>query len=190
LVPVAERRLPLVTTANREEDIRDALAFSDRAAIEIVIHGGAEADRVAALLKERNVPVILGERLALPSREDDFHASSYQLAGALVKAGIKVAFSSGSSTDVRLLPYNAAISVAWGMGRDEAIEALTIHAAEILGVADRVGSLEPGKDANLFIAKGDPLEVKTEITRVFIAGRDVGTANKHLALYEKYIGRP
>jgi imidazolonepropionase-like amidohydrolase len=190
LVPVAERRLPLVTTANLEEDIRDVLAFADRAKVDIVIWGGAEADRVAGLLKARNIPVILGERLVLPSREDDFHASSYQLAGELARAGLKVAFSSGDNTDVRLLPYNAAMSVAWGMSREDAIEALTIDAAEILGVADRVGSLEPGKDANLFIAKGDPLEIRSEVTHVFIAGTDVGVANKHLALYEKYIRRP
>jgi imidazolonepropionase-like amidohydrolase len=190
LVPVVERRLPLITTANREQDIRDAIAFADRARVNIVIAGDAEANHVAALLKEKNVAVILGDRLTMPSREDDFHASSYQLAGELAKAGVKVAFSSGDSTNTRLLPYNAAISVAWGMDRDLAIKALTIHAAEILGVADRLGSLQPGKDANLFIARGDPLEIRTTITHVIIGGVDVGLANKHLALYEKYIKRP
>jgi imidazolonepropionase-like amidohydrolase len=189
LVPVVEQRLPLITTANREQDIKDALAFADRAKVNIVIAGGAEANYVSGLLKDKNIPVILSERLTVPAREDDFHASSYQLAGELSKAGVKVAFSTGDSTNVRLLPYNAAISVAWGMNRDDALKALTIDAAEILGVADRVGSLEPGKDANLFIAKGDPLEIRTEITRVFIQGNDVGLSNKHYALYEKYINR-
>ena len=189
LVPVVERRLPLITAASREHDIRDAVAFADRAKINIVIAGGGEARYVAALLKERNIPVILSDRLTLPTREDDSHAASYQLAGELAKAGVKVAFSTGTTTNVRLLPYQAAMSVAWGMPREEALRALTIHAAEILGVADRVGSIAPGKDANLFIAKGDPLEVRTEITHVFVAGNDVGLANKHLALYEKYITR-
>jgi imidazolonepropionase-like amidohydrolase len=189
LVPVVERRLPLITTANREHDIKDAVAFADRAKVNIVISGGAEANYVARLLKEKNVPVILSHRLTLPAREDDFHASSYQLAGELSKAGVKVAFSTGNNTNVRLLPYNAAMSVAWGMSRDDALKALTMNAAEILGVADRVGSLEPGKDANLFIAKGDPLEIRTEIARVFIEGNDVGLSNKHYALYEKYINR-
>jgi imidazolonepropionase-like amidohydrolase len=190
LVPVVERRLPLVTTANREADIREAIAFADRARVDVIIVGGAEADRVARLLSEKNVPVILGDRLTMPSREDDFHAASYQLAGELVKAGVKVAFSSGDSTNVRLLPYSAAMSVAWGLSRDDALKALTIDAAEILGVADRVGSIEAGKDANLFISKGDPLEVRTQVTHVIIEGRDVGVANKHLALYEKYSKRP
>jgi imidazolonepropionase-like amidohydrolase len=189
LVPVVEKRLPLITTANREQEIRDAVAFADRAKVNIVIAGGAEAAYVAPLLKEKNIPVILSERLSMPSREDDFHAASYQLAGELVKAGVKIAFSTGDNTNVRLLPYNAAISVAWGLNRDDALKALTINAAEILGVADRLGSLEAGKDANLFIAKGDPLEIRTEITHVFIAGNDVGMGNKHQALYEKYINR-
>ena len=126
----------------------------------------------------------------MPTREDDFHASSYQLAGELARAGVEVAFSTGDNTNVRLLPYNAAISVAWGMDRDAALKALTIGAAQILGVADRVGSIEAGKDANLFIAKGDPLEIRTPITHVFIRGNDVGLANKHQALYEKYMNRP
>ena len=189
LVPVVERKLPLITAANREQDIKDAIAFADRAKVNLVIAGGAEATYVAGLLKEKNIPVILSDRLTMPSREDDFHASSYQLAGELAKAGVKIAFSTGDTTNVRLLPYSAAMSVAWGMGRDEALKALTMNAAEILGVSDRVGSLEPGKDANLFISKGDPLEIRTEITRVFIEGNDVGLANKHYALYEKYISR-
>ena len=189
LVPVVERRLPLITAASREHDIRDAVAFADRAKVNIVIAGGGEARYAAALLKERNIPVILSDRLTLPTREDDFHASSYQLAGELAKAGVKVAFSTGGNTNARLLPYQAAMSVAWGMPREDALRALTIHAAEILGVADRIGSIAPGKDANLFVAKGDPLEIRTEITHVFIAGNDVGLGNKHLALYEKYITR-
>jgi imidazolonepropionase-like amidohydrolase len=190
LVPVVERKLPLITAADREQDIRDAVAFADRAKVNIVIAGGEEAAYVAPLLKAKNVPVILGERLTMPAREDDFHASSYQLAGDLHQAGVRIAFSTGNNTNVRLLPYNAAMSVAWGLEREAALRALTIGAAEILGVADRIGSLEAGKDANLFIAKGDPLEVRTPITHVFIQGQDVGLANKHLALYEKYIKRP
>jgi imidazolonepropionase-like amidohydrolase len=82
------------------------------------------------------------------------------------------------------------MSVAWGMNRDAALKALTIDAAEILGVADRVGSLEPGKDANLFVATGDPLEVRTRMTHIFINGKDVGIDNKHERLYQKYIARP
>jgi imidazolonepropionase-like amidohydrolase len=190
LIPVVERKLPLVTTVNRAQDIRDAVAFADRVKVNIVISGGTEANLVAPLLKEKNVPVILGNILSLPANEDAFHAANYQLAGELAQAGVKVAFATGDSAYVRIVPYHAAMSVAWGMKRDDAIKALTIDAAEILGVADRVGSLEPGKDANLFIAKGDPLEIKTAVTHVFVNGKDVGLDNKHERLYRKYIARP
>src|SRR5262249_48240882 len=126
----------------------------------------------------------------LPGSEDAFHAATYQIAGELAQAGVKVAFSTADAAYARNLPYHAAMSVAWGMNRDEALEALTINAAEILGIADRVGSLDVGKDANLFISKGDPLEVRTTFTNVFINGKDVGMDSKHEALYRKYIDRP
>jgi imidazolonepropionase-like amidohydrolase len=190
LVPVAEGRLPLVTSVNRAQDIRDAVAFAERIKVKLVISGGTDAAAVAPLLKEKNVPVIVGNILSLPASEDAFHAATYQLAGELSQAGVKVAFSTADAAYVRNLPYHAAMSVAWGMNRDEAIKALTVNAAEILGIADRVGSLEPGKDANLFIAKGDPLEIRTAVTHVFINGKDVGLDNKHERLYQKYIARP
>ena len=190
LVPVVEGRLPLITTVNRAQDIRDAIAFAERTKIKMIINGASDGPAVAPLLKEKNIPVILNGILTTPQGEDQFHAATYQLAGELAQAGVKVAFSTGDNSNVRLLPYHAAMSVAWGMNRDEALKALTINAAEILGVADRVGSIEKGKDANLFIAKGDPLEIRTPITHVIIEGRDVGLANKHQALFEKYMARP
>ena len=190
LAPVVERKVPLITNVSRAQDIRDAIAFAEKANVRLIISGGSEAAAVAPLLKEKNVPVILGSVLGLPQSEDAFHADSYQLAGQLAQAGVKVAFSTGDYSNVRLLPYHAAMSVAWGMDRSAAIKALTIDAAEILGISGRVGSIEPGKDANLFIAKGDPLEIRTEITHVIISGRDVGLDNKHDALYRKYMARP
>ena len=189
LVPVVERRLPLVVSVTREQDIKDAVAFADRAGVNIVLSGAIESRYAAELLKEKNIPVILGNVLTMPSRPDDFHASTYQLAGELAKAGVTFAFSSGDNTNVRLVPFQAAMSVAWGLDRDAAIRALTIDAARILGVANRVGSLEPGKDANLFVSTGDPLEVRNQITHVVIGGRDVGTDSKHESLYRKYIAR-
>ena len=189
LVPVVERRLPLIVSVTREQDIKDAVAFAERANVDIVLSGGIEAMHAADVLKGKNIPVILSNVLSMPSRPDNFHASTYQLAGELADAGIKFAFSSGDSTNVRLVPFQAAMSVAWGLDRDAAIRALTIDAAEILGVANRVGSLEPGKDANLFVSNGDPLEVRNQITHVVIGGRDLGTDNKHESLYRKYIAR-
>jgi imidazolonepropionase-like amidohydrolase len=191
LVPVVEGELPLVVTANREADIRDAVAFADREHVRIVIDGAAEAPRVAALLKEKQVPVVLGPVLQLPTRPDDHHAATYKAAAALAEAGVSFALSGGSdATNVRLLPYQASQSVAWGLPRERALAAITIDAARILGVDSEIGSLEPGKRADLFISKGDPLEARTEITHVFINGRNVGVDNIHKRLYEKHAARP
>jgi imidazolonepropionase-like amidohydrolase len=189
LLPVVERRLPLLVNVTREQDIKDAVAFAERAGIHIILSGAIESNYAVQVLKDKNIPVILGNVLAMPSREDNFHASTYQLAGELARAGVKFAFSSGDNQNVRLVPFQAGISVAWGLDRDAAIRALTIDAAQILGVANRVGSLEPGKDANLFISTGDPLEVRSQVTHIVIEGKDVGTDSKHEALYRKYIAR-
>jgi imidazolonepropionase-like amidohydrolase len=190
LVAVVEKRVPLLTFADREAEIREAVAFGDRHGVRIVITGGMESPLVASLLKEKDVPVILGEVLELPTREDMGHADSYAAAAHLARAGVRFAFGTGGYQSIRLLPYNAAMSVAWGLAREDAIEALTIDAAEILGVADAIGSIEPGKLANLVIAKGDPLEIRTEITHVLIRGRDVGLDTRQLELYRKYSARP
>ncbi|MCC7124680.1 MAG: amidohydrolase family protein [Acidobacteria bacterium] len=190
LVPVVEGRQPLFVNAGIERDIRDAVAFADRAGVRIVITGGLEAPLAADALKAKDIPVILGSVLTLPDREDAHHAATYRAAGELARAGVRFAFGSGGYTNVRLIPYEAGISVAWGLSRDQALRAITIDAAEILGVADRVGTIEPGKLANLAIWNGDPLEFRTPVPRVFIAGRDVGPASVHTDLYDKWRSRP
>jgi imidazolonepropionase-like amidohydrolase len=189
LIPVVQRRLPLFTTAPREQDIREAVAFAERANVRIVIASGPEAALAAPLLKEKGIPVILGPVLTLPAREDQFHAASYQAAGELARSGVRFAFATADNANVRQLPWQAAISIAWGLPREQALRALTTDAAEILGVSGQVGSLEPGKVANLLVANGDPLEARTEITHVIVNGREVDLGNKHLSLYERYLGR-
>ncbi len=190
LAPIAQGRQPLFVQAANEGQIREAVAFADRTGVRIVITGGIEAPLVAPLLKEKNIAVLLGSVLTLPSREDAHHAASYRAAGELAEAGVKFGFATGSYQNVRLLPYEAAISVAWGLPRDKALRAITIDTAEILGVDDEVGSIEPGKVANLVIWQGDPLELRTPVPRVFVAGRDVGPLNKHLELFERFSSRP
>jgi imidazolonepropionase-like amidohydrolase len=189
LQPLVNRSQPFFVRADREADIRAAIAFADRENIRLVISGGEEASAVGALLKEKNIPVIVGPVLDLPTREDASHAAVFQVAGELVRAGVKIAFATGDGNNARMLPYHAAMAVAWGLPRAEAIKALTINAAEILGVRDRIGSIEPGRIANLLIAKGDPLEIQTEVTHVIIAGRNINLMNKHRALYDRYIAR-
>lgn len=190
MVPVVERRRPLFVQANSEAQIREAVAFGDRLGVTIVITGGLEAPLVAPLLKEKDIAVILGSVLTLPTREDMPHAATYRAAGELAAAGVRFGLATASYQNVRLLPYEAAISVAWGLAREHALRAITIDTARILGVADQVGSLEPGKIANLALWAGDPLDLRTPVPRVFVAGRDVGPASKHFDLYERFTRRP
>ncbi len=191
LVSVIDGAAPVFVGADSEADIKDAVAFADRAKIRIVIVGGAESPLVASLLKQKSIPVVFGPVQDLPTRPDFHQADRYRAAAALSDAGVKFAFTmGGDETFERDLPYQAAESIAWGLSREAALRALTIDAAAILGVDKEVGSLEPGKLANLFIARGDPLEVRTEVTEVIIAGRRVGVDNIHRQFYEKWSKRP
>ena len=142
-----------------------------------------------SVLKAKNVPVILSNVLTMPGGEDTFHAANYQAAGLLAKAGVVFAFSSGGYDNVRLIPFQAAMSVAWGLDRDEAIKALTINAAKIFGADKAVGSLEVGKVANLMVVSGDPLEIRSRIQHVVIAGRDIPLESKHTELFKRFMGR-
>jgi len=191
LGPIADRRQPFITRVSTEQEIRDAVAFADRVGVRLVIAApGAEAALAAPLLKDKNVPVIVLQVLTLPTRHDMPHQASYSAASELARAGVTFAIAVPSDTNARQLPYHAAEAVARGLSREDALKALTINPAEMLGVADRIGSIEPGKIANLIVAKGDPLEARTAITHVVIAGRDVPLENKQLALYERYSKRP
>jgi imidazolonepropionase-like amidohydrolase len=125
----------------------------------------------------------------MPESEDAFHAATYQAAGKLSAAGVLFAFSSGGYSNVRLIPFQAAMSVAWGLNRDEAIKALTINAAKIFGADKALGTLEPGKLANLLIVQGDPLEIRSRVRNVVIAGRDVPLDSKHTELFKRYMSR-
>jgi imidazolonepropionase-like amidohydrolase len=189
-VPVLDGRQALFVRANTEQAIRDALAWARRQRVRIVLQSGADAQRVAALLKEHDVPVILSTILTLPPREDDFHAYTYQAPGVLARAGVRFAFSSGGFEFARNLPFQAGRAVGWGLQPDAAVRALTLDAARILGVDREVGSIEAGKLANLVVVRGDPLDVRSKIQHVVIAGRDVSLETKHTELYKRYLARP
>lgn len=190
LVPVVTKKLPFFVQAGNDTAIRDAVAWAERQGLNIVIRTSpAAAVATADLLKAKNVPVILNNVLAMPQDDDAFHAANYQAAGALAKAGVLFAFSSGGYDNVRLIPFQAAMSVAWGLDRDEAIKALTINAARIFGADKAVGSLEPGKIANLLVVSGDPLEIRSRIQHVIIAGRDLPLESKHTELFKRFMGR-
>ena len=188
-VPVLERRQAMYVNAGTDQAIRDAVAWAEKQNINVVLRISPNSQGMAPFLKAHNVPVILGNVLSMPSNEDRFHAYTYQTAGVLAKAGVPFAFSSGGYSNVRLIPFQAAMSVAWGLDRDAAIRALTLDAARIFGVDSQVGTLEAGKLANFFAVRGDPLEIRSQIKHVVIAGHDIPLESKHTDLFKRYMSR-
>jgi imidazolonepropionase-like amidohydrolase len=190
LIPVVRGQMPVVINANLERDIKSAIAFVGEMKLKAIISGGAEAYKVADQLKAKNIPVIVGPVLRVPVREDDPYDAAFANAGLLSKAGVKIAFQTNDSAYSRNLPYHAGMAAAFGLPKEEALKAVTIYPAEIFGIADRIGSIEPGKIANLIVTDGDPLEIRTQIKHVFINGRDIPLTSRHTELYEKYKARP
>ena len=190
MLPVLAGSEPLVIMANRERAIRDAVQFADQQKVHVVIADPKELGKMGPELKARNIPAILGPTLALPLHEDDPYDAAFTLPDQLFKAGVKFAFGSFDNEFVRNLPYQAATAVAFGLPYEEALKAITLNPAQIWGVADKLGSIEEGKIADLMITDGDPLEAKTQVKQLFIKGKTVDLDNKHKRLYEKYLNRP
>jgi imidazolonepropionase-like amidohydrolase len=182
--------LPLLVNVDREQDIRDAVAFAVEHDLSIVILGGDEAWLAADVLAANHVPVILGPTQSLPTQEDHGYDERYAQPGQLYAAGVKFAFATFDASSSRTLPYEAANAVSYGLPWEEAIRAVTINGAEIFGVGDKLGTIETGKIANLIVTDGDPLEITTQVKDLIINGDIVSLDNKHLELYEKYRARP
>lgn len=187
---VVRRELPLLINANSEREITDAVAFADSQDVRIVILGGHEAWKVRDSLAAKQIPVILGRPQMTPSGADERYDEQYAQPGMLHDAGVTFAISTFNASDSRTLPYEAGTAVPYGLPEDEALRAITLYPAEILGVADRLGTIEVGKAANLIVTDGTPLEIRTTYHHIIINGRDVGLMNKHLELYETYKARP
>lgn len=190
MAKVVNREMPVLIEANGERDIKNAVEWAQRQNIRFVLTGGREAWKIAAWLAEKNVPLILGPTQTMPSGSDPSYDEAYANAGKLHAAGVKIAFGTFNSSDSRTLPYEAAMAVPFGLPREAALEAVMKNGAEMLGLGDRMGTIEAGKIANLIVTDGDPLEIQTQILDLFILGRQVSTDNKHKALYEKYRARP
>jgi imidazolonepropionase-like amidohydrolase len=190
MLPVLEGKEPLIVMASRERAIRDAVQFADQQKVRVIIADPRELGKMGTELKSRNIPAILGPTLALPLHEDDPYDAAYTLPDQYYRAGVKFAFGSFDNQFARDLPYQAAMAVAFGLPVDEAVKAVTLNAAQIWGVADRIGSIEEGKSADLMVTDGDPLEAKTQVKLLYIKGKTVDLDNRHKRLYEKYLNRP
>ncbi|HKS30302.1 MAG TPA: amidohydrolase family protein, partial [Pyrinomonadaceae bacterium] len=177
--------------ADREVEIRAAIRFAEEMRFQRpIILGGNDAWKIASFLRERNVSVILTGVLDLPNREDDYYDQLYANAARLHEAGVRFAISTGDTgAQVRDLPYHAGMAAAFGLPREEALKAVTLYPAQIMGASDRLGSIEPGKLANLVVTDGDMLEARTHIRHLFIAGRSVSLANRQTELYQQFKDR-
>ena len=190
LMPYARGERPVIFRAEREHDIRSAIRFAEEMKLKPIIIGASEGWKVAAFLKEKNVPVILDGVLNLPLREDDAYDSLYENAAKLQAAGVRFCISTGDSgAHVRDLPFNAGMAAAYGLPKSEALKSVTLYPAQIMGVADRMGSIEQGKIANLVITDGDILEARTNIRHLFIAGRQIPLTSRHTMLNDQFKDR-
>jgi len=182
-----EGRKPMFIRASSSGQIESAVAWANRRGYDIVIVGGGEADQVAGLLAEHDVPVIIEGLHDLPRRRHYAPAQPFELPKKLHEAGVRFCIASGASAaHERNLNHNVATAAAYGLPKIEALRAVTMHAADILNLGDDYGTLEPGKSATLIVTTGDPLEITTDTLMAFIDGRNIDLGSRHKALYQKY----
>lgn len=187
---VIDGKIPVVISVNAERDIIEVLKWIEKNKhLKFVLASVAEGWRVADKIAEAGVPVIVGPMLRTPTRGYDNYQRPYQNAGLLAKAGVKIAIMSGDTENVRNLIYNAGYAATYGLGTEEAVKAITLNPAEIFGVADKIGSIQEGKMANLFIADGDPFEPSTTVEQVFISGNKIPMVSRQNQLYLEFIRR-
>ncbi|MFN7161564.1 MAG: amidohydrolase family protein [Fimbriimonadales bacterium] len=190
MIPILEGKLPLFVRVNTALGIQAAIRWAEEQKLRLVIVGGLEAWRVADLLREKQVPVILEGVHNMPSAESAPYDELFTLPKRLHEQGVLFCIASNDASNARNLPYHAATAVAHGLPHDEALKAITLYPAQILGLAHRLGSIEVGKDANLVLLSGDPLDIRTQVIQVWIAGRPIEMTSKHIRLYERYRKRP
>ncbi|HSH46531.1 MAG TPA: amidohydrolase family protein [Longimicrobiales bacterium] len=191
LAPVLTGEMPAFFRVDGEREIRTLLLFLDEfPGVNAVIVGGTDAHRAVDALAGRDIPVVLTTGLGVTGDRDEPHHSAWSNAATLHAAGVPVAFASGSIADVRNLPYQAARHWAYGLPREVALQGVTLTPAQILGVADEMGSIEPGKRADLVVTDGDILQITTNVQRVWVGGEEVDPRdNKHWELYQDFQDR-
>ena len=169
-------------------EILAAIDFKNEFGFDVVLVGAGESYQVADLLKKNNIAVILSQMHALPTLADDAIDLPYQLPVMLQKAGVLFAINDEDGQHRgKNLPFNAGTAAAYGLSKEEALSAITLNPAKILGIADRTGSIEVGKDGNIVISEGDILDMRSSnISMVMIQGRIVSLTDKHKQLYERY----
>jgi imidazolonepropionase-like amidohydrolase len=182
------KKQKLFVHGNQVKQMLIAVDFVKEFGFDVVIVGGSESWQIADLLKQNNIAVILGDEHALPAAEDDDVDQPFKTPAVLQKAGVLFALNDEhGESRYRNLPFNAGTAAAYGLTKEQALQAITLNSAKILGVDDKTGSLEVGKDANIVISEGDILDMRTsKVTNAFIQGREVSLDNKQKQLFERY----
>jgi imidazolonepropionase-like amidohydrolase len=165
-----------------------AIDFKKELGLDVVIVGGSESFQIAELLKQNDIPVIVNQMHSLPTMTEDAVDLPYKLPALLQQAGVLYAINDEDGQHRgKNLPFNAGTAAAYGLTKEQALQAITLNAAKILGIADKTGSIEVGKDANIVISTGDILDMRSNnITHAFIQGRHLSLDDKHKQLYERY----
>ena len=188
MTPALNGEIPVVVAADGAAQINDAITWGTGEGLRIVIRGGRDAIHVADRLVRENIPLILTSTMAAPSRAYEGYDGAYAMPARLYEAGVKFAISGGAGAlYTNRLPWEAGVAVAFGLPEEEAVKAVTINAAELMGLDDRIGSLETGKHATLLITTGNPLDMTTNIEQAYIQGRELDMNDIQKHFFEKYM---
>jgi imidazolonepropionase-like amidohydrolase len=185
LIPYLEGKKTIVLAAESPSDLQTAVRLANEFKLKFVLNHIAHSQPVLDYVASLKVPVIVGPIYEAP-KEDERYDTIYSLPAQLYKRGVKIVFASYSAHNVRNLPDQAGFATAFGLPYDEALKAITLNAAEVWGVADQLGSLDVGKTANVVMANGDPLDVKTDVKQVFIQGRAIPMTSRQTVLRDEY----
>ena len=188
MIPALDGAIPVVVAAEGVAQINDAITWGKAEGLRLVIRGGRDAIHVADRLVAEKVPVILTSTIAAPDRSDDGYDGVYRMPARLHAAGVKFSIAGGAGALYsNRLPWEAGVAVAFGLSEEEALKAVTINAAEMMGVSDKVGSLEVGKEATLLITTGTPLNMTTNIDQAYIQGREINMLDIQKFFFQKYM---
>jgi imidazolonepropionase-like amidohydrolase len=194
MLPYVRGELPVMVHADETRQIKAAVDWAETNHYKMILVGARDAWMNAELLASKKIPVVYSDTFTLPSRDTESYDVHFKAPEVLRKAGVQVVFGNGlGSMDAALtknLPYSAAQAVAFGMPEAEALKGITLYPAQLAGVADRLGSIETGKEATFFVADGDILDIRSHVKRMWIAGKEVGLEDRHTRFYEKYKNRP
>jgi imidazolonepropionase-like amidohydrolase len=188
LIPYLEGKKPVIVKAEEPNDVETAYALAQEFKLKVILNGLSQSQSIYDKIASWKVPVILGSIYDEPKSWQRYD-TVYKMPAELSKRGVKIAFASFEAHQVRNLPYAAGFAVAFGLPYDEAMKALTLYPAQIWGVDDQFGSLDVGKTANIVVANGDPLDVKTDVKYVFIRGRSQPMVDRQTELRDRYSNR-